>query len=161
MKTKYQTINQEALIELNNIKKWISANSIDDNVKYLTKYYVIKACGTIEIIFKLMINDYLIATVRHSDTHNFIKKKTIEISSNPSPKQIQNMLYDVSAVKGRQFRTVVEISHVRNAEDLYKLVEFRNYIAHGKDITSTVTYLEEYYRSGISILEELNKLLFG
>ena len=45
--------------ELNKITKWIKENPIDSNVKFLVSYAVIKASGTIEVVFKSMIHSFL------------------------------------------------------------------------------------------------------
>lgn len=39
-------------VELNNMQQWIDSNRLDSNVRFLTLYSVIKACGTVEYVFK-------------------------------------------------------------------------------------------------------------
>ena len=43
----YSLILRDCRIELENIQRWITANPMDSNVRYLTSYAVIKASGTI------------------------------------------------------------------------------------------------------------------
>ena len=46
--------------ELDNIRKWINAgNQFDSKTRYLISYAVIKASGTVEVIFKNMIYNCL------------------------------------------------------------------------------------------------------
>lgn len=46
-------------LEIKNIKTWIDSNKLDSKVKFLVAYAVIKASGSIELVFKSMINTFL------------------------------------------------------------------------------------------------------
>ena len=57
MNGNYERLLQDCAIELNSIQQWIVNHNLDSNVRFLTSYSVIKACGTIEIVLKQIIYD--------------------------------------------------------------------------------------------------------
>ena len=59
MNGKYIQELRDCEVEIMHIQQWIKKNVLDSNVRYLTSYAVIKACGTIEYVLKQMIFDRL------------------------------------------------------------------------------------------------------
>ena len=61
MKNDYVDLLENTDRELQEIRKWINAdrNRFDSKTKYLIAYSVIKASGSIEVVFKQIIYDYL------------------------------------------------------------------------------------------------------
>ena len=87
----YSLILKDCRIELENIQRWITANPMDSNVRYLTSYAVIKASGTIENVLKRIIFDTLSDGAK-DETKNYLTKSIMDASYNPSPGQIYKLL---------------------------------------------------------------------
>lgn len=70
--------------ELDNIRKWINAgNQFDSKTRYLISYAVIKASGTVEVIFKNMIYNCL-SDGANEKAKGYFEKTIIDSSCNPN-----------------------------------------------------------------------------
>ena len=82
---------EDCNLEIQRIKNWINNNKLDSNVKFLVSYAVIKASGSIELVFKSMINTFLSQNCI-DETKVFLTKNIIDNSANPSPGNIEKHL---------------------------------------------------------------------
>lgn len=75
MKDEYKIKWEEAERELQEIKQWIDSgrNKFDSKTRYLISYAVIKASGTVEVVFKKIIYDFLSENVKE-ETAFYIEK---------------------------------------------------------------------------------------
>lgn len=156
MNGNYDRLLQDCAIELNNIQQWISNHNLDSNIRFLTSYSVIKACGTIEIVFKQMIYDYL-ALGANDEAKAFLNKSIIEASFNPSPGQIYKLLEKINTTWKQSFEN--SISGTNQKGQLKSLVELRNSFAHGSVITASMNDIKNYYSAGMWILEKLDETI--
>lgn len=156
MNGSYERLLQDCTIELNNIQQWISNHNLDSNIRFLTSYSVIKACGTIEIVFKQMIYDYL-ASGANDEAKAFLNKSIIEASFNPSPGQIYRLLEKINVAWKQDFER--SISGTNQKGQLKSLVELRNSFAHGSVITASMNDIKNYYDAGIWILGKLDETI--
>lgn len=109
----YSLILRDCRIELENIQRWITANPMDSNVRYLTSYAVIKASGTIENVLKRIIFDTLSDGAK-DETKNFLTKSIMDASYNPSPGQIYKLLEKINTDWKQQFESFI---HGSNQKD--------------------------------------------
>lgn len=144
-------------IELNNIQQWINANRLHSNVRYLVAYAVVKASGTIEIIFKSMMCDFLSDNVK-VETQTYLNKMLVDSSCNPSVGNMLRMLEQIDAERKENFND--KTRGIRQKGDLNSLVSLRNDIAHGRTINATIRTVKQYFESGINILDILDKILY-
>ena len=73
--------------ELDSIRKWINAgNQFDSKTRYLISYAVVKASGTVEVIFKNMIYNYL-SVGANEKAKGYLEKAIIDSSCNPNTAQ--------------------------------------------------------------------------
>ena len=158
MNGNYERLLQDCAIELNNIQQWISNHNLDSNIRFLTSYSVIKACGTIEIVFKQMIYDYL-SLGANDEAKAFLNKNIIEASFNPSPGQIYRLLEKINTTWRQTFESY--ISGTNQKGQLKSLVELRNSFAHGSVITASMSDIKNYYNAGMWILEKLDETING
>ena len=84
--------------ELKEIRKWINKdrNKFDSKTRYLISYSVIKASGTIEVVFKHLIFDYLVVGAKE-ETKTYLENMIVESSCNPKTGNMSNMLQSISA----------------------------------------------------------------
>lgn len=148
----YSLILKDCRIELENIQRWITANPMDSNVRYLTSYAVIKASGTIENVLKRIIFDTLSDGAK-DETKNYLTKSIMDASYNPSPGQIYKLLEKINTDWKQQFESFIRGSNQKG--ELKSLVELRNSFAHGSSITASIRDVVNYFNAGIWILERL------
>ncbi|HIS26831.1 MAG TPA: hypothetical protein IAA57_08075 [Candidatus Pullilachnospira intestinigallinarum] len=148
----YSLILKDCRIELENIQRWITANPMDSNVRYLTSYAVIKASGTIENVLKRIIFDTLSDGAK-DETKNYLTKSIMDASYNPSPGQIYKLLEKINTDWKQQFESFIRGSNQKG--ELKSLVELRNSFAHGSSITASIRDVVNYFNAGVWILERL------
>ena len=154
----YSLILRDCRIELENIQRWITANPMDSNVRYLTSYAVIKASGTIENVLKRIIFDTLSDGAK-DETKNFLTKSIMDASYNPSPGQIYKLLEKINTDWKQQFESFIHGSNLKG--ELKSLVELRNSFAHGSSITASIRDVVNYFNAGVWILERLCDVVEG
>lgn len=143
-------------LELNEIKKWIDKNLIDSNVKYLVSYSVIKACGTIEIVLKSILYEYLSVNSKE-ETKTYLEKDIIDASFNPSTGQIGKKLEKFNSNKKKNFDDKLKETEYKNG--LNSLVSLRNDIAHGRTNNVSINTVCDYFIQGKNILIILEDVL--
>lgn len=143
-------------VELDNIRMWINSNPLHSNVRYLVSYAVVKASGTIEIVLKSMVYDYL-AEGAKVPTQAYLTKMVVDSSCNPNTGNISKMLEQIDVAKKTSFENSIKGSTQKG--DLNSLVNLRNDIAHGRVISVTIGTVIKYFESGRSILEKLEQIL--
>jgi hypothetical protein len=156
MNGSYEQALRDCQIELGSIQQWITSNKLHSNVRYLTSYAVIKACGTIEYVFKQVVYDYLSAGA-NNEAKNFLNKNIVEASYNPSPGQMYKLLEKINGIWKANFEA--EISGTNQKGELKSLVDLRNSFAHGAVITASINDVITYYKAGVWILEKLDAVM--
>ena len=79
-----------------------TGDQFDDIVKFLQRYAIIKACGTIEYVVKTMIADHVDAGAS-SELQNYISVKVRESSTNPTTGNISSLLGSFPPLDGKEF----------------------------------------------------------
>lgn len=143
-------------IELQKISKWIDSHKLDSNIKYLVPYAVMKSCGTIEHVLKSTLYEYLIDGAP-CETQNFLQKKILEASFNPSSEKIYQLLKNMNRSWNDDFK-----KRTRDSDDkdkLDSLVSLRNDFAHGSSISATITNVIDYYESAKIIISHIDNII--
>lgn len=156
MNGSYEQALRDCQIELDSIQQWIANNKLHSNVRYLTSYAVIKACGTIEYVFKQVVYDHL-SEGANNEAKNFLNKNIVEASFNPGPGQMYKILEKINGVWKVNFEN--EIGGTNQKGQLKSLVDLRNSFAHGATITASINDVIAYYKSGVWILEKLDTVM--
>lgn len=142
--------------ELKSIRKWINAgNQFDSKTRYLVSYSVIKASGTVEVIFKNIIYNYLV-TGANEKTKGYLEKAIIDSSCNPNTGNMSNMLQNISSEWKSSFDQQVKQSGEK--DKLNSLVQLRNDFAHGDSISVSIDTVINYFDSGVKILNILDSV---
>ncbi|MDF9824462.1 hypothetical protein M2475_000820 [Breznakia sp. PF5-3] len=141
--------------ELKNIRKYINKNKFDVNTKYLISYAVVRACGTIETVYKKLVHDFLTDGAK-PETGQYLSKIIIDSSSNPKTGNIEKMLTDINSKLCNDFK-----SRISNQEksDLNSLVQNRNDFAHGRTVTISIEIVIKYFASSKKIIVDLKETL--
>ena len=152
----YRQTLRDCEVELNSIQHWIHSNRLDSNVRFLTSYSVIKACGTVEYVFKQIVYDYL-SSGANEEAKTYLNKSIIEASFNPSTGQMYRILEKINSDWRVGFENLIKGSSQMG--QLNSLVKLRNSFAHGSAITASINDVKNYYNAGIWILEKLCEVM--
>lgn len=152
----YRQTLRDCEVELNSIQQWIHSNRLDSNVRFLTSYSVIKACGTVEYVFKQIVYNYL-SSGANEEAKTYLNKSIIEASFNPSTGQMYRILEKINSDWRVGFENLIKGSSQMG--QLNSLVKLRNSFAHGSAITASINDVKNYYNAGIWILEKLCEVM--
>lgn len=123
-------------------------------VPFLTKYAIVKSCGTIEFCFKTIISDYKIEE-QNDKVKNFIDAKFRNSSINPSKDNIHRYLKLFDEEWNSKFKEEIQQLTNKNKilDSLRSLNEARNTFAHGGNPSSSFDNVVEYFKDSIKIIE--------
>lgn len=140
--------------ELNSIRKWINAgNQFDSKTRYLISYSVVRASGTVEVIFKNIVYNSL-AVGANEKAKEYLANAIIESSCNPNTGNMSNMLQSISSEWKKEFDQKVKQSGEK--DKLNSLVQLRNDFAHGDAISVSIDTVIKYFDSAVEILNILD-----
>lgn len=158
MKSDYVDLIKNTDRELQEIRKWINAdkNRFDTKTKYLIAYSVIKASGSIEVVFKQIIYDYLTREAGEKAA-TYIEKMILDSSCNPNTGNMSNLLQNISSEWKEQFDALVKESGKKSK--INSLVQLRNDFAHGDNITVSIDTVISYFDAAKDILNILDTVV--
>ena len=158
MKDDYIDLLDNTDRELKEIRKWINAgkNKFDSKTRYLVAYGVIKSSGSIEVVFKQIIYDYLTKGVEEK-TATYIEKMILDSSCNPNTGNMSNMLQNISSEWKKKFDE--EVKNSGKKDKINSLVQLRNDFAHGDNITVSTDTVITYYEAARDILHILDSVV--
>lgn len=151
---------QSCVDELNIIKELIDKNKFQSSVQYLSKYALIKACGTIEQAYKSLIYDYT-TTCENGKVINYIFKKVKESSMNPNYNNMVSLLKSFDEEWSNKFKK--QIKEKENVEmikySLESLNNSRNQFAHGGNPIISIDDVIKYFKDSIEIIEIYDNII--
>ena len=129
-------------------------------VPFLTKYAIIKSCGTIETCFKTILSDYKIEE-QNDKVKNFIDAKFRNSSINPSKDNIHKALKLFDEQWNNKFKDEIKNLDDKNKifDSLQSLNEARNTFAHGGNPSSSFDNVVEYFKDAVTIIEILDRIV--
>ncbi|MGJ1215347.1 HEPN domain-containing protein [Sphingobacterium multivorum] len=146
--------------ELDSIKNLIEGlGHTSKPVPYLTKYSLIKSCGTIELAFKTIVADVHIN--QSYQIKNYINKTLRNSSLNPSFENICKILKNFDDEWNDKFKKELKLhsDYVRITDSLRSLNNARNTFAHGSQVTLTFENVYNYFNDSVEIIKILDKVL--
>ena len=129
-------------------------------VPYLSKYGLIKACGTIEQAFKSIVADKCSYRARQQ-IKNYLTEKVRNGSSNPSYSNICSLLKAFDTTWRDNFKNLVD-GHAHAASlktSLQSLVDARNEFAHGGNPRISIGDVALYYADARKVIECLDRVV--
>ena len=146
--------------ELNQIDGLIQAvGAMSPMNKYLTRYSVIKACGTIEYAFKSILSD--IHSAYSTQISHFIDVKVRNSSCNPSYDNICSKIKEFDQTWCDSFKQKINSTPNPNKlrSSLASLNENRNAFAHGNGCTASFSDVKEYFSDAVEIIVKLDEVV--
>jgi len=115
-------------------------------VPFLTKYALIRTCGTLEQSFKTIISDFS-TTNQSSQVRNYIDFTFRESSMNPSIDNICSSLKKFDENWRDSFKGLLngDVNAGRIKQSINSLNNSRNIFAHGRDPQITFNDVERYF----------------
>lgn len=156
-----QTLIEECESDFERIEKIIEVlQSTNPAVPYLTKYAIIKACGTLEQAFKVIISDFS-CIGQSSQIKKFIDISFRESSINPNLDNIHKSLKKFDEQWNDNFKNLlnadVDITKIRSS--ITSLNNARNLFAHGGNPTVTFNDVIDYFGDAKKIINYLDQSL--
>lgn len=127
-------------------------------IPYLTKYAIVRACGTIEYCFKTIIADLHVGTPQ---VMNYIDNTIRSSSMNPNIANICSTLKKFDENWNTSFTEKIK-SHEhpqRLRDSIESLNSARNSFAHGGTPTSSFENVRNYFNDTIIIIKMLDEVV--
>ncbi|MBA0188163.1 HEPN domain-containing protein [Pectobacterium odoriferum] len=146
---------ENCLNELIKIEHLIEGmGSMSHPVSYLTRYAIIKSCGTIEYSFKTIICDYNYSS-HSAQAKKFIDGKFRNSSMNPSFSNIIKGLEQFDENWSMSFNKKIKTHPSKDKlhTSLSSLNTARNTFAHGNNPSTSFNNVKEYFIDAVKIIE--------
>lgn len=147
--------------ELDHVQTTIGAVGIMSPVTpYLTKYAVIRACGSIEVSFKALVADFCSRRSK-KQVKRFIHMKIRKGSTNPSQSNIMNILnlFDEDWKKSFKANLKADPDKQQLLDSLQSLVDARNEFAHGGNPTLTIADILQHFDRARRVVEHVDAVI--
>lgn len=126
---------------------------------YLTRYSLIRICGTLEICYKTIIADYYENLAPQLGT--YIGYHLRDASMNPKYENICKVIKRFDDAKQQRFKSAVEA--LTNADSLKNAFEVlnreRNKVAHGDNSILSFNDMKSQFSEAIKIIEVLDSVM--
>lgn len=146
--------------ELQKIKSHINQLGSTSSINsFLTRYSLIKICGTLEICYKTIIADYYEKSAPHLG--QFICHHLRDASMNANYNNICTAVERFDSKKADQFKAQVNLLSNRDKaiRSLSELNRERNNFAHGLPTSISFIDLNDKFNESICILNELDMVM--
>lgn len=129
-------------------------------VPYLTKYAIVRSCGTIEQSFKTIVADHC-CKKSTAQVKEFLRVRVRESSSNPSWDNICTLLkqFDLTWSTGFKGKVAADVDSAQLKESLKSLVGARNDFAHGGNPSTTIGDVKDYFSHASRIIMYLDTVV--
>lgn len=129
-------------------------------VPFLTKYSIVRTCGSIEMAYKSLIADYC-SWRSKPQVKTYIDNNVRDSSRNPSYDNICQLLEDFDPAWNQDFKR--QSKALANWSDiklsLASLVEARNDFAHGGNPSITIADVVTHFTNARRLIEVLDSML--
>ena len=162
MKQELQDMLDECTAELNDIEARINAlPSLDKGIKYFTNYALIKACGTVEFVYRSIVADHF-SQLTNSRIDTYLDATIRKGSMSAKYEMMQNLLRKFDDQWKKDFQTAVKGNP--NGQKLIDasnpLVTNRHDFAHGKAPTATFLEIKQYYTDVVSLIQIFDTIVY-
>ena len=138
----------------------LSLGATSTVVPFLNKYCIIRACGSIEIAFKMIISDKLNLESK-SQIKKYINKHIRESSMNPSYDNICSLLKKFDDSWNSNFKNRIK-DHPQKTNlmfSLESLIAARNEFAHGGNPNLSLRNTIDYFENSKVIIQILDNVM--
>lgn len=158
MKTELQEMLDNCLLELDDIEtKLNSLPSLDITKRYLTQYALIKACGTVEFVYRSIVADYF-SKFSISQIDNYLEKTVRNGSMSATYSNMNALLEKFDSSWAGLFKKNVQarIDKEKIITASNSLVNNRHSFAHGRSPSATFQEIKQYYQDILLLLYEFD-----
>ena len=126
---------------------------------YLTKFALIRICGTLEVCYKKLIADYYESI--SPELQRFITIHVRDASLNAKYENICKVLSDFDEGKYDAFKTSINARTDKNdlLHAISDLNNARNSVAHGDSTSMSFKEMKQKFESSVILLKELEQVL--
>ena len=161
MRSELQSIINDCNNEIADIEEKINKlPKLDNEVRYLTNYALIKASGTVEFVYRSIVADYF-SKLSDSRIDTFLEATVRKGSMSAKYEQMCSLLGRFDKNWSIDFKN--EVKNNPNGERLIdasnSLVENRHNFAHGKNPTATFLEIKQYYYDVLSLVNILDSVV--
>lgn len=161
MTTALQNMLTDCTAEMNDIKSKISTLAPLDKTKiYLTNYALIKACGTLEFVYRSLVVDYF-SSIGSTQIHTYLDNQVLQGSMSAKYSQICSLLGKFDVKWQNDFKSAIN-SHPdgkRLISALDSIVTNRHSFAHGRAPSATFQDIYDYYIDGVTVINILDSVV--
>lgn len=127
---------------------------------YLTRYAIIKSCGTIEFAYKNLIAEFC-ENSQSLQVKNFINNKVRNNSNNPTLDNIYRLLTDFDETWLKKFKERIDVmvNKERILFSLKSLNDARNDFAHGGNPSASFEDIGKYFQDSKQIILILDDIV--
>lgn len=161
MKQELQDILSDCTAELSDIETRINAlPSLDKGRQYFTNYALIKACGTVEFVYRSIVADHF-SQLSNSRIDTYLDLTVRQGSNSAKYENMMKLLKKFDHQWGTDFQTAVQ--RADNGQRLISasnsLVTNRHNFAHGTAPTATFLEIKQYYLDVVQLIEIFDSIV--
>ena len=161
MKNELQDLIHECTTELNEIEQRINElPSLDKMRLYLTNYALIKACGTLEYVYRSIIADFFDQSPL-TQIHTYIEKTVRSGSMSATYDNMSGLLGKFDDRWRNDFKNLVQ-QHANSQRIISasnSLVNNRHLFAHGQAPTASFMDIYHYYQDTLELIQILDAVV--
>ena len=161
MKPELQNMIQECTIELNDISSRMGKLPPLDKARlYLTNYALIKACGTVEFVYRSIVADFFDQSSL-SQIHTYIDKTVRSGSMSATYDNMSKLLGKFDDNWKLSFVNLVKqrANKQKIIDSSNSLVNNRHLFAHGKAPTASFNDIFQYYQDTLELIKMLDTVV--
>lgn len=161
MKQELQEMLDECTAELDDIEVRINVlPSLDKGRQYFTNYALIKACGTVEFVYRSIVADHF-SKLTNSRIDTYLDTTIRRGSMSAKYEMMQKLLGKFYEQWKKDFQNAVKTR--TDKEKLIRasnsLVENRHSFAHGKSPTATFLEIKQYYTDVVELIHIFDSIV--
>ena len=159
MKTDLQIMINDCNTELADIDNRISSMSpLDKGKVYLTQYALIRACGTIEYVYRSIVADFF-SQFNIPQIETYLDKNIRSGSMSADYDNIRKLLKTFDPQWDSSFNNSVQLHYdgQRMISSIKSLVNNRHLFAHGRPPTATFNDIKQYYSDAVTLIQLLDQ----
>lgn len=154
MKQELQEMLADCTKELDDIEERINAlPSFDKGRQYFTNYALMKACGTVEFVYRSIVADHF-SQLSNSRIDTYLDSTIRQGSNSAKYENMKKLLNKFDHQWSVNFQTAVQTlpEGKRLIDASNSLVANRHNFAHGKAPTATFLEIKQYYLDVVQLI---------
>lgn len=161
MKQELEDMLYECTAELNDIEARIDDLShLDKGMRYFTNYALIKACGTVEFVYRSIVADHF-SQLKNSRIDTYLDATIRKGSMSPSYNNMMKLLGQFDDQWKKDFQNTINARNDRDklikASD--SLVNNRHSFAHGRSVSASFQQIKQYYEDVVELIRVFDSIV--